>query len=156
MNSEIQSIVNSMHDVLNGNPWYGKPVLEVLNTVNQQKVFDKPNDQSHSMIELLYHMITWVDFTLHRLEKNQNFDPDVNQSLDWRQTNSELHTWNNGIAEFTAGMNKIINLLENSRDGLLDEKVDFRDYNFRVLLNGLIQHNIYHIAQIAFLNKSLS
>ena len=156
MNNEIQTIAASMQDVFNGNPWYGKPVLEILTTVNHDKVYEKPNDQSHSMIELLYHMITWVDFTLHRIEKNQNYDPGITESLDWRQTNHKQHTWNNGIAEFTAGTNKIINLLQNSYDSLLDEKVDFRDYNFRVLLNGLIQHNIYHIAQIVFLNKSLS
>jgi len=156
MNKEIQEIAASMQDVLTGNPWYGKPVLEILNSVNQEKVYEKLNGESHSMIELLYHMITWVEFTFQRLEKNQNYDPDANESLDWRQTNYELHTWNNGVSEFTAGTNKIISLMQQAPDSLLDEKVDFRDYNFRVLLNGLIQHNIYHIAQIAFLNKSIS
>ncbi|HZG23635.1 MAG TPA: DinB family protein [Chitinophagaceae bacterium] len=156
MNNEMQAIANSMQDVFTGAPWYGKPVLEILNTVNQQKVYENQGDQSHSMIELLYHMITWVEFTLHRLEKNQNYDAEVIESFDWRQIDQEQHTWNNGVGEITAMTNKIINLLQNSPDSLLDEKVDFRDYNFRVLLNGLIQHNIYHIGQIAFLNKSLS
>ena len=155
MNNEMQTIANSMQDVFTGAPWYGRPVLEILNTVDQQKVYEKSGDQSHSMIELLYHMITWVEFTLHRLEKNQNYDAGIIEALDWRQTDYEQHTWNNGVSEFSAGTNKLINLLRELPDSLLDEKVDFREYNFRVLLNGLIQHNIYHIAQVALLNKSL-
>jgi len=30
-----------------------------------------------------------------------------------------------------------------------------REYNYRFLLNGLMQHNIYHLGQIAFLKNLL-
>jgi uncharacterized damage-inducible protein DinB len=155
MNKEMQAFAVSMQEVFSGEPWYGKSVLEIFNGVDADKVYQKPNDQSHSMIELLYHMVTWVEFTLHRLEKQQNYDEDAMQTLDWRETNYEYHTWNNGVAGFTAATNKVIALLKDCPDSLLDEKVDFRDYNFRYLLNGLIQHNIYHIGQVAYLDKSL-
>ena len=142
-----------MREVLCGKPWYGKSVLTLLNEVNQDLVYQKPNDASHSMIELLYHTITWAEFTQHRLEKDQNMDLKAFELLDWRKTNPEIHTWNNGIAEFTAANNKVIELLMASTDELLDEKVDFREYNFRYLLNGLIEHNIYHLGQIAYLKR---
>jgi hypothetical protein len=51
---------------------------------------------------------------------------------------------------------QIINLLRHKDDGFLSEMVDFRKYNFRFLLNGLIQHNIYHLGQIAYVKKLLS
>ena len=37
--------------------------------------YNKPNANCHSLIELLYHMITWADFTKKQLEKDQNMDP---------------------------------------------------------------------------------
>ena len=50
---------------------------------------------------------------------------------------------------------KIIALLQLKDDEWLKEKVNFRDFDNRFLLNGLIQHNIYHLGQIAYLKKQL-
>lgn len=156
MGKEINAIVKQMQDVLSGGPWYGKAVLIMLDEVSKENVYKKTNENSHSLIELLYHMVTWAEFTQHRLEKTRDMDIKAFEALDWRKTNPEIHTWNNGIAQFTAATNKTIEILKVSSDDILEEKVDFREYNFRYLLNGIIQHNIYHIGQIAYLNKLLS
>lgn len=145
-----------MQEVLSGNPWFGKPALTILNEINPGIVHQKPNKNAHSIIELLYHMITWAEFTQHRLEKIQQTNMAAFEALDWRETNAENHTWNNGVSHFTSVINIIIELLNNASDLILDEKVDYRNYNFRHLLNGLIQHNIYHLGQIAYVNKLLS
>ncbi len=47
-------------------------------------------------------------------------------------------------------------LLSEKEDGFLSEEAADRKYNFRHLLHGLIQHDIYHQGQIAFLNKLLA
>ena len=156
MNVEIQKIIGSMQEVLNGEPWYGKSFHNLLAEINPDIVYTKIGDNSHSLIDLIYHMVTWSDFTKQRLQKDKSLDLSTFDKLDWRQTAAISHTWNNGISEFTASTNAIIEILKTCTDDLLEEKVDYRDYNFRVLLNGLYQHNIYHIGQIAFLNKALS
>jgi hypothetical protein len=46
-------------------------------------------------------------------------------------------------------------LLLQKDDSFLDEPVEYRKYDFRFLLNGLIQHNLYHTGQIAYVNKLL-
>ena len=155
MNTEINAIIKSKEDVLSGGPWYGKAVLVMLNEVNEENVFKKPNQTSHSLMELLYHMVTWAEFAQHRLEKNKEVNMNAFEALDWRETSPEIHTWNNGIAQLTAATNKTIEILKSCSDDMLEEKVDYRDYDFRYLLNGVIQHNIYHIGQIAYLNKML-
>jgi hypothetical protein len=53
--------------------------------------------------------------------------------------------------------NKIIDLLKHKKDdNFLGDIVPLRKYNFRFLLNGLIQHNIYHLGQVAYLKKMLA
>ncbi|MEJ7766301.1 MAG: DinB family protein [Chitinophagaceae bacterium] len=156
MNTELKSIIDNMNEILSGKPWYGKSVLVILKEVDEAIVYKKPNAGYHSVIEILYHMVTWADFALHRLKKDQDMEIHAFEALDWRDTNAELHTWNNGIAELSSVTNKTIELLKGCPDTILDEKVDFRDYNFRYLLNGLMQHHIYHIGQIAYLNKILT
>ncbi len=153
MNTELKTIAAGLKEVLSGGPWYGKAVLTLLDEVNPEIVYKKFNEHSHSMIDLIYHMVTWSQFTRERLEKDQSFDHQALEALDWRETNAEIHTWNNGIAKFTSETNKIIEILNNASDDLLEQKVDYREYNFRYLLNGLIQHNIYHLGQIAYINK---
>ncbi len=155
MNREIQSIISRIENVTSGEPWFGKAVYTIMEEVDAKKSFIKPNNSEHSLIELLYHMITWADFTLKRIEKDKKNDLATSEKLDWRVINPKVHTWKKGLAEFKAIHKKIVALLKTKDDDFLIEMVDFRKYNFRFLLNGMIEHNIYHLGQIAYLNKLL-
>lgn len=65
------------------------------------------------------------------------------------------HTWKKALAEFKSIHKKIVAILNAKDDDFLREIVDYRKYNYRFLLNGMIEHTIYHIGQIAYLNKLL-
>jgi uncharacterized damage-inducible protein DinB len=150
MNKETAAIILSLKETLQGEPWYGQPVMAILNDIDPSIAFKKPSEASHSLAELLYHMITWTQFAVKRLEKDQTDDSDA---LDWRTIDPKEHTWEKGVSEFKTANDNIIKILESKEDGFLEEKVDFRTYNFRNLLNGLIQHHIYHLGQIAYIKK---
>jgi uncharacterized damage-inducible protein DinB len=156
MNKELQSIIRNIQNVNTGEPWYGRSVYEMLDEIAPAIVYTKPNEDSHSLIELLYHMITWAEFTLKRIEGDTKHDMSVSEKMDWREIDTKGHTWKKGLTEFKAIHKKIIQLLDKKDDEFLKENVDYRKYNFRFLLNGLIQHNIYHIGQIAYLRKLLA
>ncbi len=153
MNKEIQSIISNLQSTLNGDPWFGRPVYALLNEVDPVSVFKKPNERSHSLIDLLYHMNTWAEFTLKRIEKDKKYDLEASEKLDWRTIDPAVHTWENAVGEFIYLHQQIIHKLSEKQDAFLEEKVDFRLYNFRFLINGLIQHNIYHLGQIAYISK---
>jgi len=156
MNKELQSIIRRIENVNSGEPWFGRAVFVILEEVDAKKVSIKPNGTEHSMLELLYHMITWADFTLKRLEKNNKMDLSTFEKKDWRELNPKLHSWKKALAEFKAIHKKIIALLDKKDDDFLLEIVDYRKYNYRFLLNGMIEHSIYHLGQVAYLNKMLS
>jgi len=155
MNKEIQSIIRNLENTLDGEPWYGRPVYVILREVDESKASIKPIENSHSMIELLYHMLTWAEFTLKRIENDNINDLAAFEKLDWRQIDPQIHGWEEGLSAFIATHQQIIAILQTKNDEFLKEIVDYRKYNFRFLLNGLIQHNIYHIGQIAYLKKLL-
>jgi uncharacterized damage-inducible protein DinB len=155
MNTEIQTIVSGLQEVLNGQPWYGKPVYELLNEVNQDLQYVKPTPDSHSLNDLLYHMVTWAEFAQKRIEKEPIQDMKAFDAQDWRRIDPDLHDWQKGLAALKASHQKIIELMQTKEDAFLNETVDYRKYDFRYLLNGLIQHNIYHLGQIAYVNKLL-
>ena len=67
MNKEIQYIIKSFENTLTGQPWFGRSVYAILGEVDESKVQIKPNETEHSLIELLWHMNTWAEFTLGSL-----------------------------------------------------------------------------------------
>ena len=156
MRKEVDYIVTGLRSILEGEPWYGKSVMKILQDVDSSMVYKKPNEKSHSLIELLYHMNTWADFTLKRLEKDEEKDLESFEKLDWRKIDPHEHSWEKGMAQFKVTHDLIIELLGTKEDEFLSEKVDYREYNFRFLLHGIIQHDIYHIGQIAYIMKLLS
>jgi uncharacterized damage-inducible protein DinB len=155
MNKEIQYLITTLQNTLYGEPWYGRSAFSLLEEVDPSTVYIKPQETGHSLIDLLYHMITWAEFTLRRLEKKQD-DMKVVEQLDWRTIDPVEHTWEKGIALFRQIHEQIIEVLHTKEDSFLKEIADYREYNFRFLVNGLIQHNIYHIGQVAYVYKLIS
>ena len=156
MNKETQSIIRNLQNILSGEPWFGRPVYSLLEETDASKVYIKPNANSHSLADLLYHMVTWAAFTLKSLEKTGEEEIRAIEQLDWRTIDPAIHSWEKGLAELKSVHEKIILAIKDKDDEFLSDKVDLRKYNFRFLLNGLIQHNIYHIGQIAYIKKLLT
>jgi uncharacterized damage-inducible protein DinB len=156
MRKEIDYIITTLHSVLDGEPWFGRSVMSLLQEVNPAVVYKRPTANSHSLIELIYHMNTWAEFTLKRLERVEEKDFAVFEKLDWREIEPNEHTWEKGVAQFKVTHDLIIELLGTKDDEFLSGEVDYREYNFRFLLHGIIQHDIYHAGQIAYLKKLLS
>ncbi len=156
MRKEIDYIIASLKSVLEGQPWYGQAVMKILLGIDPIIVYKKPNENSHSLIELLYHMNTWAEFTLKSIEKNKERNSAGFEKLDWREINPSEHTWEKGIAQFKVTHDLLIELLETKDDEFLSDQVGEREYDFGFLLRGIIQHDIYHIGQIAYVKKLLS
>ena len=153
MNKETQSIIKSFESTLSGQPWFGRAVYEILEEVNETNMYTKPNGTGHSIIELLWHMNTWAEFSLANLENKSQEELKAIEETDWRIIDEKKHSWEKGLATLKSIHKKITELLSAKDDSLLKEMVPNRSYNFRFMLNGLIQHNIYHAGQVAYFNK---
>ena len=60
------------------------------------------------------------------------------------------------MAELKTIHKKIVILLATKEESFLKDMIPGRKFNFRFMMNGLIQHNIYHAGQIAYLKKLLA
>jgi uncharacterized damage-inducible protein DinB len=155
MKKEIQSIIRNLQNTLNGQPWFGRAVYSIIEEVDATKVYTNPNGTEHSLIELLYHMITWATFCLIQLKNAPPEEIKAAESMDWREIDPAKHNWKKGMEEFKEIHQQIVSILETKNDEFLAEMVMGRKFNYRFMLNGLIQHNIYHLGQIAYIKKLL-
>jgi uncharacterized damage-inducible protein DinB len=156
MNTEILLITGQLKESYDGDPWFGKSVTAILKEVNSSIVLKKPNEQ-HSIVELLWHMILWRTFTLNRLKKDNTVSLSFFEENDWEDLDhSDTTLWEKGADKIEKTQSELVGVLQRQRDDLLLETVPGKTYNYRKLLYGIINHDIYHLGQIAYLNKMLT
>lgn len=155
MNREILLIAEQLKDAYHGEPWFGRSINEILNEVDNEIVFVKPEGQ-HSIVELLWHMITWKEFTISRLRNDENKPVKYFEENDWRKLDhSDKTLWQQGLQQFSKLHNELVEVIRQQKDEILSQRVNDRKYDFRKLLNGIVQHDIYHLGQIAYIKKML-
>ena len=154
-NQEIANLIGQLKDAYEGDPWFGRAAIKLLAEVNEKTAYQKPAGQ-HSIVELIWHMITWREFTIDRLQHSPQMQLVYFEEMDWRELDqNDMTLWNQGLERLAETQAQLLALLEEHTDELLDKKVAERNYNFRKLLYGIIQHDIYHLGQIAYLQKLL-
>lgn len=155
MNREILLIAEQLKDAYEGDPWFGRPAKELLGEVAKENAFTKLNDQ-HSTLELLWHMVTWREFTTECLREKDNPNTRKFEDLDWRKLDhSNQDLWQEGLQRLHETQTELIAALQQEEDAILPQQVKGRQYDYRKLLNGIVQHDIYHLGQIAYINKQL-
>ena len=155
MNNELKMYAAQLNENFAGEPWFGRNIQAILKEINEDIASQKPNGQ-HSILELLYHMINWRLFTINRLEKSsatvKSFEENDWQVLD----HQDKSLWQKGIEQLNDTQQRLLNLINTMKDEDLQSPVHERDYENRTLINGIIQHDIYHLGQIAYIKKMLS
>jgi uncharacterized damage-inducible protein DinB len=155
MNKEILYIAEQIKETYEGDPWFGRNAKVLLAEVNEGAAFKKPNGQ-HSIVELVWHMITWREFTISRFKKEAAKDLHYFETHDWRELDhNNKRLWPEGLQRLKETQKELLKIVKAQTDELLDQNVEERKYNFRKLLNGILQHDIYHLGQIAYIKKLL-
>ena len=155
MNTEILLIIEQLKEAFEGDPWFGRNAKALLAEVNEQIAFEKPNGQ-HSILDLVWHMVTWREFTISRLKRDEEKDIHYFETNDWRVLDHNDKTlWQQGLQRLRETQVELIELLRTQTDDVLNKIVADRQYHFRNLLYGIVQHDIYHLGQIAYITKLL-
>ena len=155
MNREILLIAEGIKDAYEGQPWFGRSVKEILNEIDESIVFEKPNGQ-HSILELIWHMITWKEFTINRIRNDNTTSVHYFEENDWRELDhSDKSLWQHGLQRLAKVQNELVEVVQQQKDDLLAQRVNERNYNFRKLIDGIKEHDIYHVGQIAYIKKML-
>ncbi len=155
MNTEVLKIAESLKDAYDGDPWFGKSMTALLSQVDEHTAFEKYKNQ-HSILELVEHIINWRLFVIRRLRTDAQQQVESFEVKDWQpldHTNKSL--WLQAMKQLHKTQIELIAIIDPLKDELLDIRVAGRDYTYRKLLNGIIQHDIYHLGQIAYISKLL-
>jgi uncharacterized damage-inducible protein DinB len=156
MQNRINMLIKKFEEVYDGNPWYGDSFKSILKDIDSKATLKKEKKGGHSIAEILAHIIGWREFFLSRLTGN-DFKIEQEETFNWKRIDNNQETvWKSLLDTLEETQSRILNLLEKADDNLLDIPVHERNYNLEYLLEGVIQHDIYHFGQISLLKKSLN
>ncbi len=149
----IEQLVLDFKSFYNDNPWFGNSYLEVISDILLAEALATPPNQ-HSIAVLLWHMVKWCRALTERLLGNLDFRADVTDADNWPEANVQNdETWQAAKTAFAEQQTILIEQLSARDEAFLD--TDFvPGRTFRRLAGGVLQHDIYHLGQIAMV-KSL-
>lgn len=155
-NTLIKNVVQQLKNNQDGGNWLDENFKKTIEQVNEKNAFVRPVAEVHSVAELVAHILIWRVEGIKKLQGIQS-TVTMNSPQDWR-TNDELKKigWERLKADLFNSQTELIELIENKSDDYLEQNDCVPGYSYKYLIDGLIQHDIYHLGQIGITIKLLS
>lgn len=149
MKTEIEKIVSLLKRTFERGAWHGPSVKEVLKGIDGN-LAAKRLTNTHSIIELVAHMISWRRYVINRLQANNSFVVSDEMNFPKRED------WDNVLHELEESQQQLLDLIEKFPVYKLSELVPVseQNYTYYTLLNGIIHHDVYHAGQIMLIRKA--
>ena len=148
-NTETSRIINMLQNAYNGAAWHGASIMEILEKINANQAF-QPSEHIHRICELVQHITGWRVFVIKRLEGDAFYE--VSQTENWRTfKNPTEATWEEIKADLAESQKNMISALEKISDEKLHDEVEGKAYDYYTMIHGVIQHDLYHLGEIALL-----
>lgn len=137
-----------------GGAWHGPAVLEIVKGVSARQAAQRPLN-THSIWELLLHIDAWQQITLRRLQ-GEVFSAQPDSKEDWPPVGSATEAaWRKACASVKRSNQRLAAAAAKCSDKRLVALAGGQRYTNEFMLDGVVQHNIYHAGQIALLKKIL-
>lgn len=152
----IKRLTNLLEQTFDGNPWFGDSIMAKLASIKAELANQIPPNGSKSVAMLVKHIINWRFFAIEKLSGNDQFNIEMNSKEDWSAVliHSE-EDWETLLQELKHTQKELLSLIGSLSDQDLNRQVPGREYDFQYLVEGIIQHDVYHLGQIGVVNAQV-
>lgn len=150
----INDLIRQVREIQEGSLWFDQYFKDKINGLTEADAFTRPLPELHSVAEHISHILEWRKECLLRFSGGQT--DLMNSPDDWKDnTTLAANGWSALKEQFFASTETLVQALEGQDDAYL--QTPFRDtgYNFHYLVEGIIQHDLYHLGQIGITIKLL-
>ncbi|WP_062056205.1 DinB family protein [Aquimarina longa] len=158
MKTNIEESIIKLEEVFDGEPWFGTSIIKSLKQIPVKFWNKKLEKGSHTIAALVYHSIDWRRFVIEKIKNNRAFTIELNSEQDWRKNIVILYTEKEKekvINELVETQNVICALLAEKPDSWLQEQVSGASYINEYMIQGVLQHDVYHLGQINMIHSRL-
>ncbi len=157
----ISDLIDHLARIQDGDPWYGPSIARTLAGVTARQAVTHPVEGGHSIWEIVLHLQSWVAEVSRRVESGVAREPEAGDwpevpqatEANWRAAQAALAAAHAALAERLRALpeQRLDSIVGEARDPALGTGV-----TYQVMLHGMLQHDVYHLGQIALLRKALS
>jgi uncharacterized damage-inducible protein DinB len=149
-------LAEQLRRAFEGSAWHGPSMIELLDDVNAETAAAKPIPNVHSIWELVLHTAVWDRAVRQRIEGQktqptgkQNFPPVPKSTSAAKEP-----AWRKTVSSLTRTHADLIRTVSTLPEARLRDRVPGKRYDIEFMLQGVLQHELYHAGQIAILKKA--
>jgi uncharacterized damage-inducible protein DinB len=156
--SIAEKLETSLQSILAHEPWYGPATYDIIDGIIFEAAYEKPPGSVHSIAGILMHMLGWTQEATERMNGKVAGDP---AGGDWPDPGQpDQQRWQHLINDFKLANVTLAGYIQNFPAEKWGTPTNDKRYSatgegvtYQELIEGLIQHHIYHSGQISLLNR---
>lgn len=141
-------IASRLRRTVTGPMWHGPSAGEALDGVTAAMAHQRMASGAHSIWALVLHMTVWAEIALARLDGERlAYPPD---DVDWPAVPAEASeaAWSDAVAALGTAYARLADRVAQLDGDALLARVPENDYSVAVMLDGVVEHGVYHAGQI--------
>jgi uncharacterized damage-inducible protein DinB len=151
-------LYNQLSTILYGQAWYGTPIYTIIDGITFESAFEKVPGASHTIAEILMHMLSWTEEVTSRMRGNTAGTPVGGNWPDVGEPDEQkLQQMVNNFKLANVELLQLIDEFPEDKwsQATNDERGHYSgdELSYEAMIAGLIQHHVYHAGQIVLLNK---
>ena len=147
---QTQRIADSYRAATVKGAWYGPSLAELLAKIPADLATTPPVPGSHSIAELLQHLLLWNERVRNTSESHPM--PRWQPEQEWAEP---AIPWSELVPRWNQSRDLLEEKIRNFPMEDLARQVPGRTYPYEALLHGIVEHAIYHSGQIAMVLSML-
>ena len=149
--NEIEFIVDQLKRAYEGEAWHGPSLMEALSGVNATTAAARPLPKAHNIWQLVLHVANWNEVFLKRMDGGAlQLSPEEDFPA---VTDTSESAWKAALEKLKVSHKNLEKRVSAADPSFLERQVPGKDYNFRFMVHGVVQHEAYHAGQMSILKK---
>ena len=148
--SETARIAQLLEQTFEGKAYYGNSVLKTLEGVSAEIAAQKPKKSKNSIWEIVVHLI--LELRFHRRVIEGTAEKWIAGETTWNDDNDHsAQAWEKTIDALKEANRALVGAIRQLDDDILDQNAGQVSGSYYRMLNGVLQHSIFHSGQISIL-----
>lgn len=149
------SYTRNFTEIYGGDPWLGESFMEKLDDVSEKEAFTPPMKGVHTIAELVAHVIYWRSPIIKRLKGEKDYVGLMDSPENWPTLASlKVKGWEKLLEEFDESQTQLISLLKKVKPEFYKEQYK-PGVTWDQMIEGVVQHDVYHLGQLALVKKMI-
>jgi uncharacterized damage-inducible protein DinB len=151
--TDNERILDQLRRAYRGGSFHGPAVFEILEGIEGAEAAARPVAGAHSIWELVLHVAAWNRIPVRRIRERRAIDPTDAENFPAIGDPSES-AWVAAKEDLAASVDEVAATVETLPRERFSEIVPGRSYTVVAMLDGVIQHALYHAGQMALVKKA--